>query len=187
MKRAVSRQPRWPRIQATGEQLWQTAEDVFHKYAQDGAELVIALRIGPYTDVDYDELIQHHLDHRCQVTMAVDPQGAALDLFVLSACSRQDAVTLLRSGLRQLRRECKRFPRRRLYQPAAECLRSAGSGARWTAGKQFHTAGRHTGQARHLGGRTGPHSSSRPGRRSCICRGSCQNPRRCTAYPRRRN
>ncbi len=109
MKRALAGAA-LPRIQATGEQLWQTAEDVFHKYAQDGAELVIAARIGPYTDVDYDELIQHHLDHRCQVTMAVDPQGAALDLFVLSACSRQDAVTLLRSGLRQLRRECKHFP-----------------------------------------------------------------------------
>ena len=69
----------------------------------------MTLRVGPYTDVDYDELIQHHLDHRCPVTMAVDSEGASLDLFVLSACSRKDAVTLFRSRLQQLRRECKPF------------------------------------------------------------------------------
>ncbi len=108
VKRALARSG-LPRVQAPGDQLWQAAEDVFHKYAEDGAELVLALRIGPYTDVDYDELIQHHLDHRCPVTMAVDSEGATLDLFVLSACSRKDAVTLFRSRMQQLRRECKPF------------------------------------------------------------------------------
>lgn len=108
VKRAVARSG-LPRVQATGEQLWQAAEEVFHKYAEAGTELVLTLRVGPYTDVDYDELIQHHLDHRCPVTMAVDSEGASLDLFVLSACSRKDAVTLFRSRLQQLRRECKPF------------------------------------------------------------------------------
>ena len=96
-------------IQCGGEQFWQEAENAFQKYAQEGAELVLTLRVGAYTDVDYDELIQHHLDHRCAVTMAVDSEGASLDLFVLSACSRKDAATLFRSRLQQLRRECQPF------------------------------------------------------------------------------
>ena len=98
------------RVNAAGEQLWQAAENTFLNYAESGAELVITLRIGPYMDVDYEELIQHHLDHRCAVTMAVDSSGASLDLFVLSACSRKDAITLFRSHLKQLRRECQPFP-----------------------------------------------------------------------------
>jgi carbonic anhydrase/acetyltransferase-like protein (isoleucine patch superfamily) len=98
------------RVNAPSEQLWQAAETTFQNYAEGGAELVITLRIGPYTDVDYEELIQHHLDHRCAVTMAVDSSGTSLDLFVLSACSRKDAITLFRSHLRQLRRECQPFP-----------------------------------------------------------------------------
>jgi NDP-sugar pyrophosphorylase family protein len=97
------------RVDAKGEQIWQAAEDTFQKYAEAGAEMVIALRVGPYTDVDYEELIQHHLDHRCAVTMAVDPAGASLDLFLLNACSRKDAATLFRSQLQQLRRECRPF------------------------------------------------------------------------------
>jgi hypothetical protein len=98
------------RVNAPGGQIWTAAEDTFHKYAEGGAELVITVRIGPYADVDYEELIQHHLDHRCAVTMAVDSSGASLDLFVLNACSRKDAATLFRSHLQQLRRECQPFP-----------------------------------------------------------------------------
>jgi NDP-sugar pyrophosphorylase family protein len=109
LKRAISGAA-VSRVNAPGEQLWQAVEDAFQKYAEGGAELVITLRIGPYTDVDYEELIQHHLDHRCAVTMAVDSSGASLDLFVLNACSRKDAVTLFRSRLKQLRRECQPFP-----------------------------------------------------------------------------
>ena len=48
---------------------------------RSGAELVIAVRVGPYVEVDYEEMIQHHLDHHCPVTMAVDADGASLDIF----------------------------------------------------------------------------------------------------------
>ena len=26
----------------------------------------MVLRVGPYVEVDYEEMIQHHLDHRCR-------------------------------------------------------------------------------------------------------------------------
>ena len=62
-----------------GEQFWQTAEQTFHRCAEDGAELVIVYRVGPYVEVDYEELIQHHLDRRNCVTQAVDPEKTGLD------------------------------------------------------------------------------------------------------------
>jgi hypothetical protein len=98
-----------PWIQTPQGEFWQTAENTFSKHAEEGAELVIAIRIGPYAEVDYEELIQHHLDHHCPVTMAVDPEGASLDIFVLNASRRNDAASLFRSELRKLRTECKGF------------------------------------------------------------------------------
>ncbi len=98
-----------PRFQVAGEQLWQSAAETFLRYAEDGADLVLVLRLGPYVEVDYEALIQHHLDHHCCVSMAVDRDGAAVDLFVLNASARQDAAALFQSGLRRTRRECARF------------------------------------------------------------------------------
>ncbi len=95
-----------PHIQAKGEQLWNTAEETFQKFSEDGAELVVVMRVGPYVDLDYDELLQHHLDTRCSVTPCVDSTGAPLELFVLNASARKDAGTLFRSQFQKLRREC---------------------------------------------------------------------------------
>ena len=93
-----------------GEQLWQAAEEEFQRCAEDGAELVVVLRMGPYVEVDYEEMIQHHLDRRSCVTRAVDKEKSALDLFVLSASARQDAAELFQSRLQHLRRESEPFP-----------------------------------------------------------------------------
>jgi hypothetical protein len=96
-------------LQAPEGGFWQTAADTFSKYAEEGAELVIAVRIGPYVEVDYEELIQHHLDHHCPVTMAVDSEDASLDVFVLNGSRRNDAASLFHSELRKLRTECRGF------------------------------------------------------------------------------
>jgi NDP-sugar pyrophosphorylase family protein len=93
------------RVQVAGEQLWQRAEETFLRYAEDGADLVLVLRLGAYVEVDYEALIQHHLDHRCCVSMAVDRDGAGVDLFVLNTSARQDAAALFQSGLRRMRRK----------------------------------------------------------------------------------
>ncbi len=90
-------------------QFWQIAEETFSCYAENGADLVIAMRVGPYVEVDYERLIQHHLDHHCPVTMAVDPEGASLDIFVLNASRRNDAASLFHNRLSKLRTECKNY------------------------------------------------------------------------------
>ncbi len=97
-------------LEAAGDKFWDSADETFQQYAAEGADLVIALRIGPYVEVDYEEMIQHHLDHRCAISMAVDAQGAGLDLFVLNPAARFDARELFQSHLQRLRRECEPFP-----------------------------------------------------------------------------
>lgn len=98
-----------PHVQATGDQFWQAAEEIFVKYAEDGADLLLALRVGPYVEVDYEALVQHHIDRRCAVTMAVDGEGKPLDWCVISASSRMDAAALFKSRMQRMRRECAPF------------------------------------------------------------------------------
>jgi hypothetical protein len=106
---AIEFAPTIPHVHAEGEQLWQTAEETFVKYAEGGADLIFALRIGPYVEVDYEALVQHHLDHHCAVTMAVDSDKEPLDLFVLSASARTDAAALFKNRMQRMRRECAPF------------------------------------------------------------------------------
>jgi len=96
-------------VPASGDQLWETAEEVFQQHAADGAELILALRVGPYVELDYEEMIQHHLDHHCPVSMAVDAQNSSLEIFVLDASGRLDARELFQSHLQRRRRECEPF------------------------------------------------------------------------------
>lgn len=98
-----------PQVRASGEEFWRAGAKAFQQYAQDGAELVIVQRIGPYTELDYDAFMQHHLDRRCAVSMAVDVEHASLDVFVLNTSTRVDAQALFASGLQRLRRECEPF------------------------------------------------------------------------------
>lgn len=106
---AMAFAPAQPHVHAEGEQFWQAGQEAFVKYAEDGADLVFALRIGPYVEVDYEALVQHHLEHRCAVTMAVDSRNEPLDLFVLSASARADAAALFQNRMVRMRRECAPF------------------------------------------------------------------------------
>ena len=96
-------------VQAHGAEFWEAGERAFLQSAEAGADLVLTLRVGPYVEVDYDELIQHHLDRHCAVTKTVDHQGSNLEVFVLSASWRKDAAALFQSHLRHLRRDCTPF------------------------------------------------------------------------------
>ena len=98
-----------PRVETSGDEFWDAAENTFNQYAAEGAELVVALRLGPYIEVDFEEMIQHHIDHRCVISMAVDGQNSSLDAFVLDASGRFDARVLFQSHLQHLRKDCKPF------------------------------------------------------------------------------
>lgn len=96
-------------LHVEGEQFWRSAEETFHQCAEDGAEIVIVIRMGPYVEVDYDEIIQHHIDRRNSITQAIDSNGGGLDLFVLSTKARADVAQLFQSRLRHMRRESEAF------------------------------------------------------------------------------
>jgi hypothetical protein len=96
---------RLQQVESTGEGLWRVAEDVFEQCLQAGADLVLTLRIGAYVEIDYEALIQHHIDKHCSVTAVVDSEGKQLDYFVLNAAASADAATLFGSRMTLLRKE----------------------------------------------------------------------------------
>ncbi|MGZ4815778.1 MAG: hypothetical protein ACXVZV_10235 [Terriglobales bacterium] len=97
-------------VSASHEQLWKSAEQVFSDYAQDGAERIIVLRLGAYTEIDYTDLLQFHRDRRAHVTSAVDADGLELDLYVISAAHRNDAAYMFRHDLRKFRSRAQVYP-----------------------------------------------------------------------------
>ena len=108
MERAIYK-ARLDAISATGDNFWQSAEEAFEQFRQNGADLVLVLQVGPYVELDYEEVIQHHIDKRCRMTSVTAPDGEALGIFVVDASRRGDATTLFRSGLQKVRDDCERF------------------------------------------------------------------------------
>jgi hypothetical protein len=95
---------RWVRV--PGADLWWAAQQVFANYAQSGAEFVVVTRVGPYSEIDYDALLQSHLEGNSRITAVSDAGGQSLDTFVVSAARRDDADFLLQHQLRQSRVPC---------------------------------------------------------------------------------
>ena len=93
-------------VDAQGAQFWRAAEGAFNDFAQAGAELVLVVRLGAYAELDYEELVQFHLDGGCRVTQVSDAAGLPVDTFVISASRRNDAAYLFRHELRQMRVPC---------------------------------------------------------------------------------
>jgi NDP-sugar pyrophosphorylase family protein len=97
--------PQLQQVESRGEDLWRLAEDVFQQYLQAGADLVLIARVGAYVELDYEALIQHHIDKHCSVTAVVDREEERLDHFVLNAAAGMDAATLLGSRMTRLRKQ----------------------------------------------------------------------------------
>ncbi|HEX7285619.1 MAG TPA: hypothetical protein VF532_05520 [Candidatus Angelobacter sp.] len=94
------------RYSLTGRQrFWRAAESAFNDMAQEGAELVLVLRLGAYAEVDFERLVQFHLERACRVSQLVNEAGT-LEVFCISASRRNDAASLFRSGLTRCRSEC---------------------------------------------------------------------------------
>lgn len=82
---------------------WRQAHKAFADFAQTGAELVVLMRVGPYVEVDYEDLVQFHLDQGSRVTAVVSPDSELTGMFVLSPSRRNEAAYLLRHRLRTSR------------------------------------------------------------------------------------
>ena len=92
-------------VSSAPDRFWRTAESVFNDMAQSGAELVVLIRLGAYAEVDFEKLVQFHLDRKERVTrMASDAQ--MLEIFCISASRRNDAASLFRTQLAHCRSEC---------------------------------------------------------------------------------
>src|SRR5207244_3155727 len=49
------------------EGFWRTAEHAFNEMIADGAELVVLIKLGAYAEVDFEKLLQFHLDQQARV------------------------------------------------------------------------------------------------------------------------
>ena len=90
------------------ELFWRSSESAFHGLAQNGADLVLAIRLGPYVEIDLEHLVQFHLDRSDRITR-VAHNIYAPEVFCISASRRDDAASLFRSGLSKCRIECSKF------------------------------------------------------------------------------
>ena len=96
-------------VMPTGGELWRSAEQAFSDFAQDGADVVIAVRLGPYAVVDFDQLVQFHLDRGARVTAAVH-EGEEFGVFAISASRRNDAAYLFRHRFTECREPSTPYP-----------------------------------------------------------------------------
>jgi hypothetical protein len=86
---------------------WRVAESAFNELSQK-AELVLVVRLGAYSEIDFDKLIQFHLEGNRRVTQGIW-RSERLAVFCLSASRRNDAASLFRSQLSRCRTECEFF------------------------------------------------------------------------------
>jgi len=93
---------------AAGGDAWRAAEQTFSEFAQNGAEVVLALRLGPYAELDFDHLVQFHLDSGARVT-AAERDGVEFGVFAISASRRNDAAFLFRHRFTECRVPCTRY------------------------------------------------------------------------------
>jgi NDP-sugar pyrophosphorylase family protein len=90
------------------EAFWRSAENAFNEMVQDGAEVVVLLHMGSYAEVDFEKLLQFHLDQQARVTQ-VYYGDEPLQVFCVSSSRRNDAASLFRSHLQKCRSDCAEF------------------------------------------------------------------------------
>jgi hypothetical protein len=95
--------PQNARVLTCGKDIWQMAAHVYSEAVSGGADLILTLRLGPYSEIDYDDLIQFHLEQSRAVTAVLDSDGEASSAFVFSASPCNEALYLFRHQLKTSR------------------------------------------------------------------------------------
>lgn len=103
-------------LAAIRERFWRGAENAFNDMAQDGAEVVLLVSLGEYAEIDFEGLLQFHLDHQARVSQAC-VGSRLLEVFCISASRRNDAASLFRSQLVKCRIECPLFEHTGYFNP----------------------------------------------------------------------
>ncbi len=84
---------------------WETAVS---RCVQQGAELLLLLRVNAYSDLDYCELLQFHLEKQSSLTQVYGPTGS-LDVALVNATLLRNAKGAYRRTLSTLIPEQERF------------------------------------------------------------------------------
>lgn len=108
-------------IFASADRFWRAAEGAFNDLVQSGAELVILVSLGSYAEIDFESMIQFHLDRQCRVSR-VKQNGQPVEVFCISASRRNDAASLFRSKLVHCRTDCPEFENLGYLNPLADSL-----------------------------------------------------------------
>jgi len=102
----IPRDVNW--LSTPSESFWRTGESIFNQMSQTGAELVVILRMGAYAEIEFDQLVQVHMEKHCRVSQVVHIEQP-LEVFAVSASRRNDAASLFRSQLSRCRSNCPPF------------------------------------------------------------------------------
>jgi NDP-sugar pyrophosphorylase family protein len=86
----------------SGASLVRAAEGKFAEFAHAGAEVILVVQAGAYAEIDYEGLIQFHLESQNRVTCVSDDDGL-VGTFAISASRRNDAAFLFRHNLQACR------------------------------------------------------------------------------------
>lgn len=106
-------------VHASSDQLWRTVEHTFADASHSGAEIVLLLRVGAYSDVNYSDLLRAHIDQRHHVTCVVDDLERSLDVYAITGTRRNEAAFLVRHELREFRSGCKLYTHSGYVNPLA--------------------------------------------------------------------
>jgi carbonic anhydrase/acetyltransferase-like protein (isoleucine patch superfamily) len=88
---------------------WRDWDAVVSKYLNGGIETILLLRIGPYAEIHYDDLLRFHHQNKSSITHVHDQLGA-LDLLAVDAAELRKTGDSYRARLGRL------LPFRRQYQ-----------------------------------------------------------------------
>jgi NDP-sugar pyrophosphorylase family protein len=103
-------------VNTVRERFWRSAENAFNDMVQQGAELVLLVSLGGYAEIDFEKLVQFHLDRQARVSQAYWREQP-LQVFCISASRRNDAASLFRSQLSKCRVDCPPFEHAGYFNP----------------------------------------------------------------------
>jgi NDP-sugar pyrophosphorylase family protein len=87
-------------VSASHEQLWNAIEKTFTDDVEDGAEHIVFIRLGAYTEIDYRDLLEFHVERHAPITCAVGTDSLDLDTYVITAAQSGNWISILQE-LRQ--------------------------------------------------------------------------------------
>jgi NDP-sugar pyrophosphorylase family protein len=76
--------------------IWTLAEGLFLRMAKEKADAVLILRIGPYAEVDFNQLLNLHFSRRNCATSMTNQFRQSLDIVALDAARADEAAVVIR-------------------------------------------------------------------------------------------